>query len=277
MPYARANGIAIYYEVESRGPAVALVGGLGADGHFWHQQTPALARQFQMLLPDNRGAGRTDAPDEPCTIRMMADDLAGLLDELQMPPVHVVGASMGGMIAQEFALAYPARVRQLVLCCTSFGGPHSIPVSDAALPARTGDPRRDLRALFEVQLTPEYLQARARELDDYIAWRIEHPQSLHGYQRQAAALAAHDTEDRLGSLRLPVLILHGGRDNVIPTGNADLLAARIPGARVHIFADGGHLFLWECVDEANRVIADFLSGPSGNSAQPTMHHEEGLR
>lgn len=263
MPHARANGIRIYYELEGRGPAVALIGGLGSDAHFWYRQTPVLARQFQVLTFDNRGAGQTEAPDEPYAMRMMADDLAGLLDALSLPAVDVVGASMGGMIAQEFALAYPERVGKLVLCCTTFGGPHSIPIPAAALPPRTGDPRRDLRATFEVQLAPEYLQAHARELEDYIAWRVEHPQALHGHHHQAAALVAHDTEARLRAIRAPVLILHGGRDNVIPPGNADLMAARIPGARVHLFPDAGHLFLWECADDANRVIADFLADRSG--------------
>ncbi len=266
MPYARANGITVYYEMAGRGPAVVLIGGLGADGHFWYKQAPALAREFQVLTLDNRGAGQTEAPDEPYTMRMMADDLAGLLDALRMPSVHVVRASMGGMIAQEFALACPERVRRLVLCCTSFGGPHSLPIPASALPPRTGDPRRDLRASFEIQLAPDYLQTQARELEDYIAWRVDHPQPLHGYHRQAAAVAAHDTEERLGSLRLPVLILHGARDNVIPPGNADLMKARIPGARVHLFPNAGHLFLWECADEANRLIIEFLTEES------TRHH-----
>lgn len=258
MPYALTNGITMYYEVRGEGPPVLLVGGLGSDGHFWYRQTPALARRFQVITPDNRGAGRTDAPDEPYSMRTMADDLAGLLDGLNISAVHLVGASMGGFIAQDFALAYPGRVRKLVLCCTSFGGPSSVPMPAGSIPPRTGDPRVDLPAQFAIQLPPEYLQSQARELAEYIEWRVKHPQPLHGYHRQVAALAAHNTEDRLGHLRMPVLIMHGGRDNVVPPGNAELLAARIPGAKTHICPGAGHLFLWECADGANQALSEFL-------------------
>jgi len=267
MPQAQTNGITMSYEITGRGPAVMLIGGLGSDGHFWYKQTPALAGRFLVIMPDNRGAGRTQAPDEPYTIRMMAADSAGLLDALKIPTAHIVGASMGGFIAQEFALAYPERVGRLVLCCTAFGGPRSIPIPVAALPPRTGDPRLDLRAAFEMQLSSDYLRAHARELDDYIAWRVAHPQPLHAYHRQAAAVVAHDTEARLGTLRLPVLILHGDRDNVIPAGNAQLMAGRIPGARVHMFPGAGHLFLWECMDDTNRLITEFLSAHTPDSEE----------
>lgn len=262
MPHTAANGISLYYEVEGRGPSVAFIGGLGSDGHFWYKQTPALARHFRVITFDNRGAGRSEAPDEPYTIRMLADDLAGLLDTLNVPVAHIVGASMGGFIAQEFALAYPDRVERLVLCCTSFGGPHSVPIPPETVQSflnRTGDPERDLRASFAYQLKTDHARAHARELDEYIAWRVAHPQSLVAYHRQLAAASAHDTEGRLAAVQCPVLILHGARDNVVPAGNADLLAAKIPGARVHLFADAGHLFLWECADEANRLIVEFLT------------------
>lgn len=262
MPYAAANGIRLYYEVAGDGLPVALIGGLGSDGHFWYKQTPALARHFRVITFDNRGAGQSEAPDAPYTLRMMADDLAGLLDALHVPVAHIVGASLGGFIAQEFALAHPDRVDRLVLCCTSFGGPRAVPIPAETLQAflnRTGDPERDLRAAFAHQLMSEYAQTHARELDDYIAWRVAHPQALEAYHRQLAAAGAHDTEARLAGLRCPVLVLHGARDNVIPAGNADLLAAQISGAGVHVFPDAGHYFLWERADEANRLIIDFLT------------------
>ncbi|MGQ0550502.1 MAG: alpha/beta fold hydrolase [Armatimonadota bacterium] len=262
MPHATANGISLYYEVAGEGPAVALIGGLGSDGHFWYKQTPALKRHFRVITFDNRGAGRSTAPDAPYTLRMMADDLAGLLDALDVSAAHIVGASMGGFIAQEFALAYPDRVERLVLCCTSFGGPNSVPIPQETVQSflqRTGDPERDLRAAFAYQLKTDYADTHARELDEYVAWRVAHPQGLSAYHRQLAAASAHDTEGRLASLRCPMLILHGIRDNVVPAGNADLLAAKIPGARVHVFADAGHLFLWERADDANRLIVEFLT------------------
>lgn len=263
MPFVRTNGINAYYETTGSGPAVMLVAGLGADGHFWHKQVPALARHFLTLTPDNRGAGQTDKPDEPYTLRMMADDLLGLLDALELPQVHLVGASAGGFISQEFALAHPQRVGTLVLCCTSFGGPRSEPIPPQTLQIllnRTGDPATDLRNFLQVQFGTDYPSRNPQEIEDYVAWRVAHPQPVFAYHRQLAASTAHDTEARVPSLRMPVLILHGARDRVVPAHNAELLAEKIPGARLHIFPDAGHLFLWEDADEANRLITEFTKG-----------------
>ncbi len=264
MPYAQTNGITMYYEVRGQGPPVLLIGGLGSDGHLWYKQAPVLARRFQVITPDNRGAGRTDAPDEPYSMRTMADDLAGLLDGLNVQAAHLVGASMGSGIAQEFALAYPGRVRKLVLCCARFGGPNSVPIpreTVALLQSRTGDPAHDLRAFLEVQFGTDYAQTYIKDIKDieeYVAWRVAHPQPLQAYQRQLAAAVGHDTEARLEMLHCPVLILHGGRDRVVPAENGRLLAERIPGAGLHVFPEAGHLFLWECADEANQVLIEFL-------------------
>jgi pimeloyl-ACP methyl ester carboxylesterase len=262
MPRAGTNGITMYYDVHGDGPPVMLIGGLGADGRFWYRQVPALAGRMRVIAPDNRDAGRSDTADQAYTIRTMADDLAGLLDALETPAVGVVGASMGGFIAQEFALSYPSRVHKLVLCCTSFGGPHSVPIPPetvAVLQSRTGDPAKDLRAFLDMQFGTDYPKTHARDINAYVKWRVAHPQPLPAYQRQLAAVAGHDTEARLGQVRAPVLIMHGARDRVVPAANAESLAARIPGARVHVFPTGGHLFLWECADAANRLLTEFLN------------------
>jgi len=273
MPYVHVNGITMYYDVRGDGPPVMLIGGLGADARFWHRQVPVLARRMRVITPDNRDAGRTDAPDQAYSIRTMADDLAGLLDVLKTPVVGVVGASMGGFIAQELALSYPSYVSKLALCCTSFGGPKSVPIPQetvALLQNRTGDPANDLRAFLGIQFGTDYAHTHARDIEAYVAWRAGHPQPLPAYRRQLAAIAAHDTEARLGQVRVPALIMHGARDQVVPVVNAQLLAARIAGARVHVFPEGGHLFLWECADEANRMLVEFLHSGSRN-----VHHKEG--
>lgn len=261
MPSAAVNGIQLYYETHGRGTPVVLVSGLGADAHFWYRQVPALGESCEVITLDNRGACRSDKPDAPYTIRMLADDVAGLLDALEVPAAHLVGASLGGFVVQEFALAYPARTRGVVLCCTTFGGPHSIPIppETTQVPmSRTGDAERDLRAFLAVQFATDFPQTHPEEIADYVAWRVAHPQPLFAYQRQLMAALAHDTEARLGDLHAPALILHGGQDRVVPVGNAELLAQRIPHARAHIFPEAGHLFLWERSERANQMIAEFL-------------------
>lgn len=266
MPYVRSNGISLYYERCGRGRPVVLIGGLGSDGHLWYKQAPRLAEHFQVITPDNRGAGRSDTPDEPYTLAMMAADLLGLVDALELPAVSLVGVSMGGFIAQEFALAYPDRVDRLILCSTSFGGLRSAPIPDETiriLQSRTGDPERDLRAFLTVQFATDYTETHMKEVDEYVAWRVAHPQPVYAYQRQFAAALVHITEDRLAGLRCPVLILHGAQDRVVPSDNARLLAARIPHAEVYLFRDTGHLLLWERAEEVNDRIIEFLSRQGG--------------
>lgn len=263
MPRVQVNGISLHYESAGSGAPVLLIAGLGADHHFWYRQTPTLAERFRVIAPDNRGAGDSDKPDAPYTLRQMAEDLRGLLDALEVPPVHVIGASLGGFIAQEFILAYPERTRRVVLCCTSFGGAEAAPIPPetlAVLTTRSGDPERDLRATLTVQFAGNFLQTHAAEIDAYVAWRVAHPQPVYAYRRQSEATLAHDTERRLRDVRMPVLVLHGRADRVIPAVNGERLAQAIPGARLSLL-EAGHNFLWEASEEANRRIMDFLSEP----------------
>lgn len=261
MAHATVGGVRLYHETAGAGAPVVLIAGLGADAHFWYKQVPALAPHFQVITFDNRDSSRSDKVETPYALRTLADDVRGLLEVLGIDRAAVVGGSLGGFIAQEFALAYPERLRRLVLCCTSFGGPNAVPIPPETmrvLTGRTGDPERDLRAFLPVQVATDYLRTHAAEVDAYVAWRVAHAQPLPAYHRQLAAAAGHNTEDRLEALRVPVLILHGAHDRVVPVENAHLLAARIPGAQVCIFPDAGHLFLWEAAAEANRAITQFL-------------------
>jgi pimeloyl-ACP methyl ester carboxylesterase len=261
MPRVQVNGISLHYETTGSGTPVLLIAGLGADHHFWYRQIPALAERFRVIAPDNRGAGESDKPDARYTLRQMADDLRALLDALEVPSAHVMGASLGGFLAQEFILAYPERTRRVVLCCTSFGGAGSAPIPPqtlAVLMTRTGDPERDLRATLTVQFAGDFLETHAEEIDAYVAWRVAHPQPVHAYRRQLEAALAHDTQRRVGELRMPVLVLHGRADRVVPAMNGERLAAAIPGARLSLL-EAGHNFLWEASEEANRQIIDFLS------------------
>lgn len=276
MPHTIVNGISLNYETAGDGPPVVLIAGLGADHHFWYRQIPALAERFRVITPDNRGAGDSEKPNEPYTLRQLADDVRGLLDAVGVERAHVVGASLGGFIAQEFVLAYPERVRRLVLCCTSFGGATSAPIPPetlAVMLARTGDPERDLRAFLAVLFAGDFLETHAQEIDDYVAWRVAHPQPLHAYRRQLEAALAHDTQARLADLRLPVLVFHGRNDRVVPSVNGERLAAAISGARLSLF-DAGHNFLWEASEDANHQIIDFLteSGPSEQATARTLDH-----
>ncbi|MDI6772051.1 MAG: alpha/beta fold hydrolase [bacterium] len=261
MPHAAVGAVTVHYERAGDGLAVVLVPGLGGDHRLWHHQVPALAERFDVIAVDNRGAGQSAMPDEPYTIAMFADDLSGLLDALGIASVHLVGASMGGFIAQEFALRHPDRLGRLVLCCTSPGGSRSVPIPQEAvevLVQRTGDPRTDLLRSVELMTTEAYRAACPDAIEAHIAWRLAHPQPLYAYHRQLSAAAAHDAADRLRAIRAQTLVCHGTGDRIVPSANAALLAGGIPHARLHLFEGSSHLFFWEQAAEFNRLVIEFL-------------------
>ncbi|HEX8918798.1 MAG TPA: alpha/beta hydrolase, partial [Chloroflexota bacterium] len=140
MPTTTANGISLYYEVHGEGPNLVLIEGIGYHTWMWYRQIPAFAPHFRTLIYDNRGVGRSDMPPGPYTHEQNADDLAGLLDSIGWDRAHILGISMGGFIAQEFALKYSQRVDRLVLVATAFGGPNMVPLPPEAIKALTPDP-----------------------------------------------------------------------------------------------------------------------------------------
>ncbi|MDT5269927.1 MAG: hypothetical protein QOH49_2113, partial [Acidobacteriota bacterium] len=135
MPTASVRGIELYYEEHGQGEPLVLVPGFGMGLWIWYRQVGAFAERFRVIVFDPRGVARTAAPDAPFTMLELADDLAALLEELEVERAHVLGASFGGFVAQEFALAHPARTRSLILCCTSYGGAGHRPPSPETLAA----------------------------------------------------------------------------------------------------------------------------------------------
>ncbi len=263
MPTVHANGIDIYYSQRGEGPDLVLVMGLGAHSGAWALNAPELAKQFRVTTFDNRGAGRTSAPDEPYSIRQMADDTAALLESIGIERAHVVGASMGGMIAQELAINYPDRIDRLVLACSR---------------ARTSEMRKRVavaqRALHEAGVPRESIIAiqqpwgsTATLLQDpdkpaaaiTLALKDPHPIAKHAYLRQLDATMAHDTLDRLDQIRAETLVLVGAEDILTPPYESEELAAHIPNATLRILPRGGHGFTGEYPAEFNAAVAGFLT------------------
>ena len=194
----------------------------------------------------------------------MAADAAAVLDDRGVDAVHVCGASMGGMIAQELALA-DDRVASLTLLCTSPGG------EDAAqTPAEVqehifsapedADPRERIRYLMEPAVSDGFYEREPELVERIVDWRLAGDATPAGREAQAAAVAAFDASDRLGDLSVPTLILHGIEDRVLPVENADLLAELLPHAEVELFEGGPHLFFVEERERVNDRIGSFLGG-----------------
>ncbi len=264
MPKIQTNGINTYYEIHGSGEPVLLIGGLGADIFLWFRQVPELSKQFQVIAFDTRGAGQSDKPEQPYTIRMFADDTAGLLNALQIEKASIVGASLGGLIAQQFALAYPQMVTHLVLTSTGFGGPHMVkpslfdffPVLFAK--RRSGEPAKYIQSWFELFTSKEWCQQHPDLLKQYVDWRVAHPQPPEAYQRQKDAQNTFNGEDLISQIKCPVLIVHGAKDRVVPVKNAHLLKAKLPQAKLVIIPEGGHAAAVQFAEEFNATVAQFL-------------------
>jgi len=267
MPKVRVNDINIYYQVHGAGKPLVLISGLGYDWWQWHKMIPGLAEHFQVVAFDNRGAGQTDKPAGPYTAQMLAADTAALLAALGLDRASVMGHSMGGFVAQALALDYPDLVDKLILSATNFGGPNHVPITAEAMAVlmdTTSDPIERLTRGIEISCGPGFAAANPDFVQEWLAYRAEHPIDLAGYQAQTAiglALLPAEAcfEPRLAGLQAETLILFGEHDKVVPPGNAELLAGEIPNSRVVILPGAGHFFPLEAPEAANQAIIDFLS------------------
>ena len=265
MPRVDVNGIGIYCEDHGSGPPVVMIGGLGADTSLWSRQVPAFSERFRVVVFDNRGAGRSDAPDEPYSIAMFAADTVDLMTALGIERAHVVGASLGGLIAQELTLRHPEMVDRLVLVCTTSNGPKSVrPSLWSLIPIlfrlrRTGDAAADTRRAFSVFAHRKWLAANPDEVEEFVAWRVAHPQPRHAFRRQRGAIRGFHTEDRLHMISSPTLIVHGDSDRVVPAANARVLGQLIPNAEVLILEESGHACSFDQRDRFNEAVLGFLT------------------
>lgn len=265
MPVAKVNGIGMYYEAHGEGEPLVMVAGYGCDSGIWFRQTPGLSAEYQVVILDNRGTGRSDKPDIPYTMQMMAADVAGLLDYMGIGAAHMYGHSMGGMIAQEFALRYQQRTASLILACTSASGGPVVLADDEVNAlvfdfhsAEGMDPKERIRRLLPLSFSREFIESNPDVLEENLARRIEYPTPTLGLMRQLEAIMTADTYDRLPKLELPTLVVGGLLDRINPVENQRVLASRIPHAELVIMDHLGHGLYIEGVDDVNRVMIDFL-------------------
>ena len=263
MPKVTVNGLNLYYEIEGDGAPLVLIPGFAAGRWIWFKQTADLSRHFRVISFDPRGVSASDKPEGAQTIGLLADDVAHMLETIGIESAHVVGASFGGFVAQEFALKYPAMTRKLVLCCTSFGGPnHVVPAPETlqALASTKGLNSEDrMRENLLLAFTPEYVQTQVDEVDLIVHLRATNEVPEHIYLSQLQAAMSFNVESRLAEIKSPTLVLSGDADIIVPVENSQNLAEKIPGARIHIVVGGSHTFFIEQAGEFNRIIREFLA------------------
>jgi pimeloyl-ACP methyl ester carboxylesterase len=261
MPHVEIDGRRLHYVRQGQGEPLLLIQGMSANHLHWGDDFLGLLRDdFDLIAYDHRGIGHSDRVGEPFTIAELARDAAGVLDALDLQSAHVMGISMGGMVAQELALVQPERVRTLTLGCTYAGGEGSRS-TDVAIVQRlgelfmTGRTQEALRYGFEVNVSPAFAQDPAHyERVTRIA--AELPASLDILLLQVQAIAAHDTSERLAGISMPTLVVHGSEDQMLPADNGRMIAERIPGARLEVLEDVGHAFWWERPEQVAQMLRD---------------------
>jgi pimeloyl-ACP methyl ester carboxylesterase len=261
MPVIDAGGVELSYERSGSGPPLLLIMGMSGTALSWGEPFLAPLREdFETIVYDHRGIGSSSRMEEPFTIAQLAEDVVGLLAALEIDSAHVLGISMGGMVAQDLALSHPERVRTLTLGCTYCGGEGSALAGEEVMRKLaeamfSGDRARMIRASWEANLSPSFAaddEAYARFLE--IAGR--RAVAAEVIMAQMQAIAGHDTSAQLPSIALPTLVLHGTLDQMLPVQNGRMIAGLIPGSRLEIFDGVGHLFFWERPAQSAELVRE---------------------
>jgi len=266
MPSVEANGTELHYLRAGEGEPLLLIQGMSATHLAWGRPfLDQLEPSFDTVIFDNRGMGLSGRAELPFAIADMAEDTAGLLDALGWETAHVVGISMGGMIAQELALAHPRRIRTLTIGASYCGGPDGSLMAPEDLQLlgtayASGEPERVFRAMWEINLSPGF-----RAEDSRFATFVEMGSRLPAPQpvvlQQMRACGAHDTHARLGAVDLPTLVIHGDADRLLGHANGREIAAAVPGARLETLEGVGHMFWWEQPRRSAELIREHALAP----------------
>jgi 3-oxoadipate enol-lactonase len=263
---ALSNGQELYYEVHGDGSPLVLIMGIGYDATLWGlHQVPSFSQEFQVIAFDNRDVGRSSQASGPYSVGDMADDVAGLLDELELDRVHVLGLSMGGMIAQEFALEYPERLDKLVLTGTGAGTGRAKfdPISVWRFVKQHDETGLAFAAQQFVWLFSTDFERNHEAVDQTLALLASNPNpvSAEAFERQANAYVKHDALDRVAEIKARTLVLTGEQDRLTPPWVGRELAEAIPGAEFQLVEGSGssHVLPLERPDDFNAAVLSFLN------------------
>jgi len=255
----RVNDIEMYYEVKGRGKPLVLIMGLSGNLDWWGPEiVEDLAVHYTLLLFDNRGAGRTDAPEGDYSILQFAGDTVGLMDGLGIDRAHIFGVSMGGMIAQEIALSYPERVDKLVLGCTNCGHKHSVLASQEVLSHLLSPASASPEGLMKLLWPDDFIEANRDRIEEFMRRYYMAPIHPAAFMRQMGAIMGFDSYGRLGQINAPTLVITGDRDILVPPENSRILASHIPGAKLEVLEGCGHGFLAQLPEKVCNILKEFL-------------------
>jgi pimeloyl-ACP methyl ester carboxylesterase len=266
MGLASSKGARIYYESFGKGPALLLIAGWGSSGLSWETSLlESLAQDHQVIALDNRGTGRSDKPRDDYSISLLAEDCIAVLNDAQVEHAHILGASMGGLIAQELVLNYQQRVSSVILCCTSCGWRNQIPESQLTF-AQTllgglGFVNREerLKMRMELLFSKSFVEREWQRLNEHWMRLSKYPTPVYAFRNQWEALRRYDCCNRLSEIRVPTLIMGGDLDRLNPVQRLTELSQRINGSQLQIFPGLGHGFIVETREEVQSRILAFLN------------------
>ncbi len=262
MPTINVNDINLYYEVHGQGEPLVLIHGMTLDCTAWEPQLADFCKQYQVIVFDNRGVGRSDAPNGDYSTDSMTKDTVALLDALKIDSAHVIGVSMGGMIAQKLAIQYPQRVKSLILVSSTAKmppfGKHVMQVWLRMLEEKVESEtilREQLSWLFTERFFEDPVQ-----IDAVVKTVLNHPhaQPVNGFKGQIAALLEHDTSAQLNQIPVSTLVLAGKEEKVLSLKSFEALSAGIPKSQLSLLEGGGHSFFMEIPKSFNRAVLAFL-------------------
>jgi pimeloyl-ACP methyl ester carboxylesterase len=265
MPKVKVGDINMYYEVQgqAKGEPLVLIAGMGGDLTSWTFQEREFSKKYKVILFDNRGAGRTDAPDKPYSIRMMADDTVGLLTALNIQNAHIVGVSMGGYISLELAINYPQKVKSLsLLTAAADQTPVGRYFTETRVKMAQEGVSPETLTMYSLLwvYTDKFFEDPKRvqaAIDARLNWPYKQP--LYALARQVEACARHRTKERLSQITAPTLVLVGKEDILLPVKVSEVIAAGIPNAKLVILEGGGHGFCTEIPHKVNHAVLNFLT------------------
>ena len=265
MPKVGVDDLEMYYEVHGNGFPLVLISGASQSSETWGAEIMELSKHYRVVTFDNRGTGRSSAPEGDYSIRTMGDDVAGLLDSLRISKAHILGPSMGSMVAQELAINHPKKVNGLILVCTTPGGS----VYDSIPGQREVFEKLKWMYAPPPDMTPEAIQEEIMRLcyhkeffdknkASIMAFTPKYPTSLSTLEKQCNAVVKFDSYNRLGMIRSRTLVIQGEDDRILMPEGARILAKQIPNAELKIFKQAGHAVIDEKWREVKPAILDFL-------------------
>ena len=262
MERASINGLEMAYALSGSGAPLVMIHGAQGDQTMFAEMSAAFAGAFRVLTFDQRGSGLSEKPDFDYSMAMIADDTAALMEHVGFDAAHVIGVSMGGMIAQELALRHPRKVRSLVLGCTSPGGARAIRDDGNAFAGAYSltpmPPEERGRLLAQAVFSSGHLARHPEIVAAMIEARRNRPLDTAALSHRMAAIETHDTYDRLPRIACPTLVITGRDDALIPWQNSRLIAERIPGAKLEVLDPAGHCFWLERPEDSRAAIVRFL-------------------